>query len=114
MAIEKKGYPPGPPNLPLAGVWRQRTLLPFLQKLAQRYGDLSHFRVGRRHYFLLNQPEYVRQVLVADAGKFIKGPAIRNARITLGEGLLSSEGELHKRQRRLITPVFHPTRVATY
>lgn len=70
--------------------------------------------MGRRDYYLLNHPDFVKQVLVTDAGNFIKGPAIRNAKITLGEGLLSSERDVHKRQRRLITPVFHPHRVATY
>lgn len=107
-------YPPGPVNLPLASVWRQRNLLPFLQHVAARYGDVSHFRVGRQHYYLVNDPELVRGVLVTDAANFTKGPALRAAKITLGEGLLTSEGDLHRRQRRLIGPVFHPKQVATY
>ncbi|HZZ43939.1 MAG TPA: cytochrome P450 [Tepidisphaeraceae bacterium] len=112
--MSQRRSPPGPWNPPLTSLWRQRDLLRFLLRIGSQYGDLWRFRVGRRNYYVLNHPDHIRQVLIADASKFIKGPAIRNARITLGDGLLSSEGDLHKQQRRLITPVFHPTRVATY
>ena len=37
-----------------------------------------------------------------------------SAKETLGEGLLTSEGDFHRRQRRLAQPAFHPNRVATY
>ena len=53
-------------------------------------------------------------MLVTQADAFIKGPALRRAKDTLGEGLLTSEGNFHRRQRRLAQPAFHPQRVATY
>ena len=88
--------------------------LRFLERTWREYGNLSAFRVGRLQYFLANDPEVTRDVLVAKAGSFIKSPALRQAKITLGEGLLTSEGDFHRRQRRLSQPAFHPNRVARY
>src|SRR5205823_11419227 len=48
------------------------------------------------------------------AARFIKCPAMRRSTVTLGQGLLTSEGGLHRRQRRLISPAFHPSRVQGY
>ena len=56
----------------------------------------------------------IRDVLVTQEDCFIKGPALRQARDMLGNGLLLSEGAFHKRQRRLAQPAFHPQRVAGY
>jgi cytochrome P450 len=82
--------------------------------MAREYGDTSGFRVGHWDYWFFTHPDAVREVLVTQDEKFIKGPALRRAKDTLGEGLLTSEGDLHRRQRRLVQPVLHPNRVATY
>ena len=63
---------------------------------------------------LVNDPEAIREVLVTKNDSFTKSPALRNAKVTLGEGLLTSEGDFHRRQRRLSQPAFHPQRVAAY
>ena len=88
--------------------------LGFLAGAARTYGDFCRFRVGPMRYFLLNDPEGTRDVLVTQAGRFTKSPALRAAKVTLGEGLLTSEGDFHRRQRRLSQPAFHPHRVARY
>lgn len=88
--------------------------LSFLTRTARTYGDVAHFRIAALPYYLLSHPDYVRDVLVTHDAKFIKGPALRAAKVTLGEGLLTSEGDFHRRQRRLAQPAFHPNRVATY
>jgi cytochrome P450 len=44
----------------------------------------------------------------------MKGRALQRARIFLGEGLLTSEGDLHRRQRRLVLPAFHRERIQHY
>jgi cytochrome P450 len=92
----------------------QRGLLEFLVETAGRYGDVAHFRAGRNKYYLLSHPEHIRDVLVTHDANFTKGPALRNAKVTLGEGLLTSEDPLHRRQRRLVQPAFQPHRVAGY
>jgi cytochrome P450 len=88
--------------------------LRFLTRLARDYGDFVPFRMGRLPFFLVNDPEAIREVLVGRNDDFTKSPALREAKVTLGEGLLTSEGDFHRRQRRLSQPAFHPHRVAAY
>jgi cytochrome P450 len=88
--------------------------LGFLTRTARTYGDAVPFRAWNWRYLLLNDPEAIRDVLVTRAGQFLKGPALRRATSTLGQGLLTSEGDFHRRQRRLAQPAFHPQRVAGY
>jgi cytochrome P450 len=106
--------PPGPPFLRRLAFGLRRDTLGFLGRIAQEYGDVSHFRVGHWDYWFFVHPDAVRDVLVTQDYSFIKGPALRRAKATLGEGLLTSEGELHRRQRRLVQPALHPQRVASY
>jgi cytochrome P450 len=68
----------------------------------------------RQHMYLVNHPDYVREILVANQGNFTKSRALQRAKILLGEGLLTSEGEHHLRQRRLVQPAFHRERLAGY
>jgi cytochrome P450 len=88
--------------------------LPFFQNLAAQYGDISYFRLGPQEAFFLNHPDYVKDVLVTNHQNFHKGLALQRAKRLLGEGLLTSEGEFHRRQRRLAQPAFHRTRIASY
>ena len=91
----------------------RRDVLRSLEQIAAEQGDVANLR-GRTDFWLFTHPDAVRDVLVTCDDKFIKGPALRRAKATLGEGLLTSEGDLHRRQRRLIGPVLHPQRVASY
>jgi cytochrome P450 len=93
---------------------RRRDTLQFLADLARDNGDTTTFKGGRAEFWFFTHPDAVRDVLVTQDEKFIKGPALRRTKRTLGEGLLTSEGDLHRRQRRLIQPALHPQRVATY
>jgi cytochrome P450 len=109
-------FPPGPRAL-LPGTHlraMQYRPLPFLTGLARDYGDAAHFRIGRIHFYFFSHPELVREVLVTRNSSFIKGLALQRTKIVLGEGLLTSEGELHKRQRRLAQPAFHRQRIHHY
>jgi cytochrome P450 len=86
----------------------------FLVSLAREHGDVARFRWGRSDEYLLNNPEYVHRVLVTEQRSFMKGQALQEAKRILGEGLLTSEGELHLRQRRLVQPLFHRQRIEGY
>jgi cytochrome P450 len=83
-------------------------------KVAREYGDLPYFRLGPYHVYLVNHPDLVREVFITQQNNFIKSRALQRARILLGEGLLTSEGEFHTRQRRLVQPAFHRERLAAY
>ena len=85
-----------------------------LTQLAQRHGDIAVTTIGRRQIVLLSHPDLVREVLVTQQRCFVKGEALQRARSLLGRGLLTNEGELHLRQRRLIQPAFHRERIASY
>jgi len=77
-------------------------------------GDITTFRMGPARIFFINHPDLIRDVLVVNAHKFVKGRALQRARTLLGEGLLTSEGDFHLRQRRMIQPAFHRLRIAEY
>jgi cytochrome P450 len=66
------------------------------------------------HLFLFNDPQLVKDVLVTSQHSFLKGRALERAKRLLGNGLLTSEGATHVRQRRLIQPAFHRDRIASY
>jgi len=111
-------FPPGPQGTALLGSTRElvHDRLSFLEQVALTYGDIAHFRIGRAlHVYLLNNPDYIQQVLVGQADKFEKAPGFKqNSRALIGEGILTSEGEFHRRQRKLVQPAFHHGRVASY
>ena len=109
--------PPGPAGNRFFGRHvgaSRRDPVGFMLALARDYGDLSTFRVGRERVFFVNSPAGVRDVLTSHYGNFLKGGGRQRARRFLGEGLLLSEGELHRRQRRLALPAFHRARIAGY
>ena len=86
----------------------------FLMKMAREYGDLAYFRLGPQHVYLVSHPDFVREVLVTKQANFIKSRALQRGKILLGDGLLTSEGQFHLRQRRLVQPAFHRDRLAAY
>ncbi len=91
----------------------RRDPLTFLVETAAQ-GPVAEFRLGPQRIFLLSDPDAIEDVLVTNAASFAKGRALQRARATLGDGLLTSEGAVHLRQRRLMQPAFHKTRVAGY
>jgi cytochrome P450 len=103
-------------GLPLVGhaPWFYRDTNGFLLRLARAGGDVAAFRLGREPAFLLSHPDHVQQVLVDDAEAFRKGRLMQRARRLLGDGLLTSEGELHRCQRRRLQPAFCRDQLATY
>lgn len=91
-----------------------RRRLPFMVESARKYGDIVYFRVGNERIYLFNHPDLIRDVLVTNQKNFTKSRALDRAKRVLGEGLLTSEGEFHMRQRRLAQPAFHRERISAY
>ena len=77
-------------------------------------GDVTTFRMGPARVYFINHPDLIRDVLVVNGHKFIKGRALQRAKRLLGDGLLTSENESHLRQRRMMQPAFHRLRIAEY
>jgi cytochrome P450 len=85
-----------------------------LLRLAHTYGDVARFRWGPRYEHLLVHPDLVERVLVTEQRAFRKGQALQETKRILGEGLLTSEGDFHLSQRRLVQPLFHRRQIAAY
>jgi cytochrome P450 len=109
--------PLGPKGLPVLGqllAFRQDPL-EFLTRIAREYaGDVVRFRPGPRDVYLLKDPELIKDVLVTRQHDFRKSRGLEWAKLFLGEGLLTSEGDFHTRQRRLAQPAFHRQRIGAY
>ena len=109
-------YPPGP-EYKMPGKLVNEFIgdpIKMLTKVAQQYGDISFFKLGREHVYLINNPDLIEKILIYDHRNFKKGKRLQIAKGLLGEGLVTSEGEFHNRQRRLIQPIFHPKQIRSY
>jgi len=108
--------PPGPRLSPLDQLLYRpgRNPLEFLTKLQRTYGDLASYRMGGEQIVLVSDPQAIKDILVTHNKNFLKSRGLERAKKFLGNGLLTSERELHLRQRRLMQPAFHRERVATY
>ena len=93
-------------------LWRDPISL--FEELAREQGDIAHVRIGWRDLYLLNRAELAQELLAADHDSFGKGYSLTRTRFLLGNGLLTSEGDFHARQRRLIRPAFHGRRLQSY
>lgn len=92
----------------------RRAPFKFLTGLAREHGDWVRLRLGKAPAVLVNDPETIRQVLVVHDESFSKSRGLRVAERLLGKGLLTSEGELHAKQRKLVQPAFHRPRLSHY
>jgi cytochrome P450 len=114
--------PPGPRINPFFALVAQAVprLLPFDPQafylhIARTFGDIAYYSVAGLHVYQLNHPDFIRQVLVDDAAKFHKSRFItRGFRPLAGDGLLTSDGDLWRQQRRLMQPAFQHAHVAAY
>ncbi len=120
IVIEQGPYrfPPGLQlNLPfylLRRFFNPANPILLFQHLARTYGRIAHYKLAWQHIVFLNDPELIREILINQAPAFIKERTQRRMKILLGEGLITSEGEFHRRQRRIAAPAFHRQRVAAY
>src|SRR5438093_344874 len=107
--------PPGPRvGLARGFLFYRRDPLAFLMETASRYGDVAYFRAGPFDVYLLSHPDLIREVAVTHHHQVMKSQGLQEAKRILGEGLLTSEGDVHRRQRRLIQPLFHHQRIDGY
>lgn len=108
--------PPGPSGWPWVGSGPRfaRDPLGFLRELARSHGDIASTRFGPRTLVWLSHPRLIEEVFVGRHRDCIKDPTTRELVPLLGEGLLTSEGELWRRQRKLAAHALQPKRVESY
>ncbi len=110
------GFPPGPKGRFLIGCLLEcrRDLLGFLTGCARDYGDVAFFRFMHIPVFVLSNPDDIERVLITESAKFVKSRDYRALAGILGDGLLTSEGEAWRRERRLMQPAFHRENILRY
>lgn len=86
----------------------------FFAALARDHGELVHLPLGKRRFYLINDADLVRDLLITHGASFEKFPRIDRTQGLFGDGLLTSEEPLHMKQRRLIQPAFHRDRIRSY
>jgi cytochrome P450 len=111
-------FPPGLTlNLPFyltRRFFRPTNPILLFEYLNATYGSMAHYRLGKSDIVVVHEPELIREILVNQADKFIKERTQQRMKILLGNGLITSEGEYHKRQRRIAAPAFHRQRIQAY
>src|SRR5215218_7780340 len=91
----------------------RRDALALFLRTARRYGDVAYYRLGGIQLYLFTHPDHVKDVLVTHQRHFT-GLAFEAGKSITGEGLLSAQGETHRRHRRILQPAFHRDRIASY
>lgn len=123
MAVASKRWnrerrPPGPKGTPIMGVMREfnRDSLGFIERAQREHGDIVWMRFLYVPALFLYHPNQIEYVLATNPKNFIKSMSLRSNffQRLVGNGLLTSQGEEWKRQRRLTSPAFHRERIAGY
>ena len=108
---------PGPKGLPLVGslfAMRRQGILEFWTEAWREHGDVVQVTVGPMTLTQFVRPEHVQEILVGKRDNFVKGFSHDTLRLPLGSGLLTADGELWRRQRRLMAPTYTPRGVKDY
>jgi cytochrome P450 len=115
--MDKKHLPPLVRGLPVLGSFfdLRRDGLGFMTRDLPKYGDIVRVRVGPMQAYVVSHPEHVEYVLRGNHRNFIKNKGTRKVLAeVLGQGLLTSDGELWRRQRRLTQPAFALDQIQKY
>ena len=116
--------PPGPPQIQgIVSTLRffnetDGDFLAYAQRKMAVYGDFFQLDFGSERMYMVANPDAIYEILVTKNAQFYKGKKYRDrqrglARF-LGNGLLTSDGEFWKRQRKLIAPALHARRIEAY
>ncbi|HKS74705.1 MAG TPA: cytochrome P450 [Terriglobales bacterium] len=84
------------------------------QYLVREFGDVVHYKIGPEHILFINDPAYIREILVVQNDNFTKERTVRRTRMLLGDGMITSEGDQHRGQRQVAQPAFHRQRIQRY
>jgi cytochrome P450 len=107
---------PGPRGLELlrAQLRIPRDPLGALHEVTTRHGSFVRLDWGPLVFWLANDPDAIKHVLVDNAKAYKKSRNYDGLRLALGQGLVTSEGELWRRQRKLVAPAFTPGAIQRY
>ncbi len=114
--LDRVARPDGPSGLGivLALLARRESPNRLFEAAARAHGPVAHLRMAGDDVYLVSDPDLVTEVFLTHAREVMKGRGLQATRPLLGNGLLTSEGEFHLRQRRLAQPGFHKQRIEAY
>jgi cytochrome P450 len=96
----------------------QRNLLELMDGQFKRYGDTFMFEAMKRRQYMFSHPDHIQEIVLTQASKFHKESDYKNEKHGLarfmGNGLVVSDGEFWKRQRKLSAPALHARRIQNY
>jgi cytochrome P450 len=109
-------FPPGPNGDFITGSLSGYSSDPlgFLSNCAHQYGDIIRFRFGSLVCYMLNHPDYIEEVLVTKRSLFPRYLNEDGGNRVFGNGLVTSDWDFWRNQRRMIQPAFHRERIAAY
>ncbi len=122
-AAMQQATAPTVPGLPLFGhaatfVSANGIPVEFLQRAQREQGDLVHFKVMNQSFYLVADPDLVREMLLERVTEFLKPEAIavkpHGLSRFLGHGILTADYEEWRPQRKLLQPLMHTARIAQY
>ena len=101
---------PGPGGIPFLGCVLpfRKDPIGFLRDAWSTYGDVVRLDIRGKTVYLVTRPEHIEHVLVRRRRTYFKGYGYDDQKLLLGEGLITSEGELWERQHRIMQPFFTP------
>jgi cytochrome P450 len=105
--IDVKAPGPGISAMPHTLEEFPRSPIAFCTDLFKEYGDIVRFRIGPYLVHLIANPDFIQHVLQDNNDNYVKGRSYVAFEPIIGNGLLTSEGEFWRRQRRLANPSFH-------
>ncbi|GAB2754860.1 cytochrome P450 [Amycolatopsis magusensis] len=105
--------PPGPPRSATFRLLKHLAgdRLRLMSEAANTYGDAVRMAIGPKTLYFFNHPDPAKHVLADNAANYHKGIGLAQAKRALGDGLLTSEGQLWRKQRKIIQPAFQHKRI---
>ncbi len=116
MTTKKFKHIPLDRGHPITGHLRefQRDRFTMQMRFMKEMGDIYSFYVGRFPVIYLSNPKYIRHVLQENYKNYKKNIFYDELRIILGQGLVTSEGEFWRKQRKMIQPTFHHSQIEKF
>jgi cytochrome P450 len=115
--MTRSRVPPGPKGLPFVGnalLMLRNAPLDYTIRCAREYGDVVRLRFGSLTFYLLVHPDAIEYVLRGNHRNFMKDKGSHMLTGLVGQGLLTSEGDFWRRQRRLSQPAFQLDQIQKY